>query len=520
MPDSAVPDLPFDPSPEAATAWLAGLPVDNSRERCKLLFAGLQALNASRLPPLLHLQVLERMRPMVELESGQLLNSVQGKPLPMDERVRNAAKLSAQFQLELARGFEMLSQAWPEVEDQGSRAGLLHGAMLAYEQYLLRLSLMYESAPSKLWADVHALFQLAAQSGLEALGDPGIGTVFKRLLAFRLACATRLEQGDARLLHELLREHGELLSVSAEPVLNGAGADFAVDLNSGALPVPVVPGSDAAPERRYLFTGVFRRKLAQLMQASTPKAGRLDEAFASRLMVRLGGLPACAPEQKGRRAMVAGGLEAIIAVAAKAARLKNAGGGWAGAGDLELLPLSDYGGAGPVSQSKSSGAFAAEASRKLPGPRAPSAIFGRAEGEYPCAVMRAEIPGLYLLETATALHSGYLAALNTDNTLLQVGVVGASRAQGGGRLYAFELVANDVRPVRVFSGALPAPVNGLLAPASQDAADISLIIPPSKLRNGSVLELESGGHRRAYCIRRLLESTGEFTQLELMPAAT
>jgi len=520
MPDSAVPALPFDPSPEAATAWLAGLPADNSRERCKLLFAGLQALNASRLSPLLHLQVLERLRPMVELESGQLLNGVQGKPLPMDERVRKAAKLSAQFQLELARGFEILSQVWPEVEDEGSRAGLLHGAMLAYEQYLLRLALMYESAPSKLWAGVHALFQLAAKNGLEERKELGIGAVFKRLLAFRLACATRLEQGAARLLHELLCEHGELLNLRSEPVLDGAGADFAVDLNSGALPGPVVPGSNAAPERRYLFTGVFRRKMAQLMQASTPKAGRLDEVFASRVIVRLGGLPACAPEQKGRQAMVVGGLEAISRVAAKAARLKSAGGGWAGAGDLELLPLSDYGGAGPVAQSKSSGAFAADASRKVPAPGTTGAFFGRAEGEYPCAVMRAEIPGLYLLETATALRSGHLAALNTDNTLLQVGVVGASRAQGGGRLYAFELVANDVRPVRVFSGALSAPVNGLLAPASRDSADISLIMPPSKLRNGSVLELESGGRRSAYCIRRLLESTGEFTQMELMPAAT
>lgn len=521
MPDSASPALPFELAPDAADSWLAGLPVDNSRERCRLLFAALQALNASGADSLLHLQILERMRPVAELESGKLMVAFVGKPMPLEDRVRKSAKLSAQFQLELARGFEAVFDSLPEGHDPEEMGKLLQGALLAYEQYVLRLALMYEPTSTKLWASVHGLLQRAARMGLDERKTLGIGAVFKRLVAFRLASANRYEQSDLRRLHELLREQADGLKLSCEACVDGAAADFAIDLTSGAIPGPPPVDNAADGERRFLFTGVLRRWLAQSMQPSTPEDKRLRGDFASRLIVRLGGMPTPAPEQRARQAMVAGGWDAVGSIASKAARLKAAGGSWAGLGDLELMPLNDHGGFGSKAspaRSKTDSAVQPRGSDAFGGGAA--APFGGSEGEYPCSVQRAEAPGFYLLETAAKLRGGRLAAINTDNTLLQVGLVGASRAQGRGRLFAFELLANDVTPVRVLGEALPKPVAGLLGKMGGGSEALSLLLPPTKLRSGSRLDVDSGGRRKTYCITRLLEATAEFTQFELVPQAS
>jgi len=127
----------------------------------------LQALNASALDPVNPLPHAGTPASLAELESGKLLAGIVGKPLPLDERLRKSAKLSAQFHAELARGFQSVVSDERAASDfpADEWVRLVHRALSAYEQYLLRVALMYEVASSSLWSRVTGLYRLAEQYG-------------------------------------------------------------------------------------------------------------------------------------------------------------------------------------------------------------------------------------------------------------------------------------------------------------------------------------------------------------------
>ncbi|MBS1212521.1 MAG: hypothetical protein H6R26_1138, partial [Proteobacteria bacterium] len=465
-------------------------------------------------------RILELLRPMAELESGKLLAGIVGKPLPLIERLRNSAKLSAQFQAELARGFQSVAgdrQTASELSED-ERASLVYRALSAYEQYLLRLALMYEDASPSLWSRVHDLYRLAAEFGYAGGGDSGVNEVFGRMLMFRLACPNRLDQDDIQRLNALLRAYGGLIDLKSSPTTGDAFDEFIVDLTSGAPPTRASAEYPLREGCRFLNAGRFRRQLALLMQPTVPESERLDEEFAVRVMVRLGGSPPYVAEQKGRRAMVALGLDSIVAMVLKAQRAES-GNSWAGLDALELMPLSDHLGAHPPSGiSKSAGTFSPGSSgTKSVKSAAGGEIWNRLAGEHSCHVFRSEVPGFYVLDAeGLALSPGKLAGLNTDNELIQVGVVGVAKPRGTGSLSVFELLANEVRTVRVFGPSVSTAYSALFAQGAGHGP-CTLLGPPIKLRNGDAVELERGGRRDSYRVARLLENTDEFAQFELIP---
>jgi hypothetical protein len=533
MSSSEIPTLPFPPRIDAIDAWLAALPVTNSRECCRVLYECLRALNGAVLEPQLGFQALEKFRPLVFLQTSNLVPSFLGKPFPLAERFRKLAKLSAQFHAELARGYQAVAHGDRFADDfsEEDKATIIHRALHSYQLYLLRLALTYEIPSPVIDARLNELYRLAEHNDVHqrVLGDPALAPspgstieeTFKRILAFRLVVPNRLAQDEIQQFYDLLQQYGRLIVLGRDSKELNGQADFSIDLRSGEAPCPRNRITGEKGDVRYLFFGNFNGKLDALAQSSVPPRDRLKESLSVYLRVCLGGAPPPPFEHKGRNAVLITGFDNLVRTL-EAVRVKGEQHAtWIGASKLELVPLSDHVGLNPRPDlSKSSGMFVAAAStNKSPGLHAEGEFWGRPEGECPCRVYRTEAPGYYMLDCAgVSLRPGSLVGLNTDNTLIQIGLVCRGRPESAPSSHGFELLANDVSPVRIYCDAAPkVGRNAFIAKSAFAGEDgFGVIAPPLRLRSGDGLTLESDGRRESYRVSKVLNTTVEFSQFEIV----
>ena len=533
MTSSTQPELPFLLRHDSIESWLAALPAKNARDCCRILYAALQAMNGTDLDPQVSFHVLERFRPLILLNSRELCPFFLGKPFPLDTRVRKIAKLSAQFHAELAKGYQAIARQkfFAEVFGFEARARIFHRALQSYDLFLLRLALMYEAPSSSVWEQINELFRLAEQADALHWAEPdtesgqasaaSVVDLFKRIFAWRLAVPNRLSQEDIQRFHDLLNQYGMLIELGPNPGEHGARVGFSIDLDSAQAPRFREQAAADHGSLRYLSLGPFVAKLAALSQPTVPVPSRLKASLSVYLQVRLNVTPPFLPEQKSRDALLVLGLDSLVsALAAFNLKAQRQEVSWTGINNLELVPLSDHVGLHPRAESsKSAGTFAAAAAmNRVFKPRGEAVIWGDREGQFPCQVYRTEAPGYYLLEHAgAALRAGTLVGLNTDNKLIQVGLISGGNHENKPSLYGFELLASDVGLARIYNNA--APSNGHMglffkAPCARKGC-FELIVPPLKLRGGELLTVEWEGRRETYRIAKLLEATAEFGHFEI-----
>ena len=518
-------NLPFELNEEATKAWLSGLSASNPRESCRVLYAGLQALNSASPDPGLHLLVLDQLRQRIFVESEKLEPFFFGKPFPLDDKARKLAKLTALFHAELAQGYDAVarSSGFSETFTSPQRASVLSRALRSFEIYLYRSALMYETTSSQTWEKLNRLYRVAEQDNLTAWVDPteedepvSIATIFLRLQIFRLVVPNHLTQINIQRLHQVLSRFGRLLTWTEGG--SEAEADFVVDLDSSRSPLPCALAGKSRESSRRFSPRLFLAKLDKLSQPTASKQERLDGAFVAQLQARLGGaLPFSQDQQKTRNAVLILGLEPIFTAVAQIQLKGSLQPAWSSAPEMELLPLSDHLGAAPAMDlSKSQGTFIATAAGNRSAQSKPAGD-GRIDslGEHRCRVYPSEAPGFYLLETPkSVLQSGGLIGLNTDNKLIQIGLV-FDYSHGGGKRFGFELLLGNAEVVRVACKASP----DIAYKALLDVADKSrsaLIIQAMKLRNGEEIVIDRQGQKLPYRIAKLLESTPEFSHFEIV----
>jgi len=525
--------LPFEPGDEAVDAWLGSLP-NNPGECCRMLNDGLQALLASDLDPDFRFRALEKLRPLLFIQSHRLAQPYLGKPRATDDRVRKLALLGVQFPGELGKGYLALARAEGarEAADAGHRAQILYEALECFDLYSLRLAQIFESPSNSFWGRIFELFAMAeSMAKLDwrpTVASPslparlGIDGLFCRLLMFHRAAPNQLNPDQIPKLHELLGVHAGSVAVCRAAWRDGHSADLYFDLDAPRDPQPFDPSDreNTGTNRRYLYCRELRNKLVMLSQPTTPEAERLAPAFAAHLQIRLGGIPAVSQEAQSRNAVVIPQLEDLIArLAILEVRSQERQSWEVGGIDLEILPLNAEGDASlpSVASSKSAGTFAPGKSTESKGQ------YQWQRGEYPCRVFRAEAPGYYLLEpTGVTLRPGMLVALNTDNRLIQLGVIAGGGKEAGSALMPFELLGSEPVPVKVYLDASPAKsrkaVLAKLAAAMEGGQ--GLFAEALRLRGGEYFTLERDGVRKRCKVLRVRESSKDFREYEIAVDAT
>lgn len=516
--------FPSPPTLPAIEAWLECLPVSNVRESCRVLYAGLQALNAA--PPGIapYFDALEKIRPLVGKLSRNLAPVFLGKPFPLEEKSRKVAKLGGQFHAELGAGYQAIANDPAFVEAFGPevRGRVLYRALRAFEVFYMRLALIHEVPSSRLWDNVNALYRQAESLDLLSASAElahDISAVFARMQVARLVAPNRMRQADCEWVFELLKQSGELIGLSASPEGCG-GADYWLDLESPKPPRACALGPARGRVLRFLTVRPLLSRIATLSQLSASLEEFIEEPLATYLQVRLGGLPDVAAEQKSRDVSLVEGFDALYD-AVVGMQAWGGDGGWnGGLAGLEIVPLNDHVGFSAGAEgSKSAGTFVSSSTRGAGLGMVVEIPHERGEGRLFCRVRRSDTAGFYLLEPAHRSANCYgLVGLNTDNKLVQAGLAHPNTRPGAGATaLTFELLQRESEAVRLRCDGSHLEVRKALWGQSAGEETMTLITLPLRLKNGEGVTVERRGRHDRYRVARMLETSDEFVQFEIVP---
>jgi len=523
----SISQLPFEPNEASVDAWLASLP-PHPGEACRVLNEALLPLLQSSLEADFRLVALEKLRPVLFVQSHRLLQSCAAQSLAQDEKVRKLARLCVQFPNELGKAYLALAQAAAEsIDPDDERCALIvYEALSCFDLYSLRLAQTFEPPSRSFWGRICMLFALAeTMAKLDWRPQPSyppspsrltVQALFCRILLFRRMAPNQLPQAQIQRVHDLLGSLADLVEIGRMPVQQGRAAELRLDLDAPAEPQPFDPAEVPASSGnfRYFHCRELRSRVVMLGQPTAPEAERLEPALTVHLQIRLGGVPPVSMDTQSRNAVLIPRMDDLIAHLAILDVRSQERDRWLGGTGiaLEILPLERGGGArlpSGTQSSKSAGTFA-------PGktPEVPEEHHWQ-RGEYPCKVYRAEAPGYYLLEpTGFSPKPGMLVALNTDNRLIQLGVIAGSGKEGSSSLVAFELLASDPKPAKVYLDSSPLKsrkaVTARLSGASQDAT--ALFSEAVRVRGGEGFSLEADGVRKRCKVLRVLQSSRDFCE--------
>lgn len=243
------------------STWLAALPKANLGETARLLYQAILEINQLHASASLRLQLLELMRPEIAYVCKQLERFFFNQPLVLGERPRQVAGLCQALQKSLALGYKQAAVALGEKPDRDNLQPLsiaLQRAIHCLCALQIRASQLYNPSPAGLWLELHQLFALAVEHGVQEqrVSDPvalharQTSAQASYLVALLLGCArcNQMRQRSIGQLAELLEAWGALVR------LQPAGAE-------GGL-LAFSPRVDEPPRYRSLFD---QAELAQLL---------------------------------------------------------------------------------------------------------------------------------------------------------------------------------------------------------------------------------------------------------------
>ena len=252
-PDRSV--LSFCAASSAGLAtWLAALPKANLGETARLLYQAILEVNQLHASASLRLQLLELMRPEIAYVCKQLERFFFNQPLVLGERPRQVAGLCQALQKNLALGYKQVAVALsikptPDRDSLQSLTIALQRAIHSLCALQIRASQLYNPSPSGLWLELHQLYAMAVEYGVQTNQVSDEVAVHARkssaqssyLVALLLGCA-RCNQMRQRSIAQL----GDLLEAWSGLVrLQPASAE-------GSL-LAFSPRADEPPRYRSLF---------------------------------------------------------------------------------------------------------------------------------------------------------------------------------------------------------------------------------------------------------------------------
>ena len=215
-------------SPRDLKTWIAGLPKANIGETARQLYQALVEINQLLTPSDNRLQLLEILRPEVYFVCKQLERHFLNQAIVLDERPRKVANLCQALQNHLAIGYKLIVTRL--VSQTGRERNQLLNIALQRATHslcgpLIRASQLYCPVPEGLWLELHQLYQIARQRGLQKtlIRDPlashaqGLSVEQSYLVALLLGCArcNQMRQNAIARLAEVLEPWSTLVTLQA-----------------------------------------------------------------------------------------------------------------------------------------------------------------------------------------------------------------------------------------------------------------------------------------------------------------
>lgn len=229
--------------------WLQNLPLTQAQQVSAQLYTAVHEISRLRTSRENRLAILELLRVPVHQTLNGLALKYLNQPLILPEAALKTATVAQAIQKHFLNSYLAVVRELCGVREtkdlQEQQALAIHRSLTALGLLLLRTYQLYLPIASQIWAEVHALFQLASALGLEHQpvedklphnhGLKTIHNVYLRILLLATARPNQLRQDEIESTYNLL----ELLAPSAElDAYDPAGKEnlFVVLTNSSRPP--------------------------------------------------------------------------------------------------------------------------------------------------------------------------------------------------------------------------------------------------------------------------------------------
>jgi hypothetical protein len=276
----------FDARIPAVEIWIAGLPLANVHETCRLVLNALSEINTKELLLHQHFKVLELFRSPILYLSDALKRQFINASIPFSPKVNKVSSLLHSIQLEMAKGYRCISDELQDVDnlhqDFLQLATSFHRGLYFLGQALLTSYQTYSPALPHLWSTIHQIYAAAERKGLQTSlvkdlyeqhsQETTVEAQYKQILLLALADPNHLSQAAMAQVYSLLDQWAPLCRLSPVDLVDESLNNYVVDLEGDSPPAYLI--FSAAPHNascRFLDTTVLIQTLRALLPNNPPE---------------------------------------------------------------------------------------------------------------------------------------------------------------------------------------------------------------------------------------------------------
>lgn len=251
--DAPLSNYRFIPHSESkAREWVAALPLADPGETTRRLFHGLVDLNRRALAPQMRLAISELLCAPLEVSLENLRRHLSARAFPLTQKSQKIFELTQSLMLEFAGSYQVAAlDMLTKKEGNKKQLQLALYRTLDYMGKVLLLTYsVYIRTRETLWHDIHHLYLLAVENGVDQLkvrecapGAPTIEARYIQINTLALAKPYSLRQGEVNRLIQYFSQHTHLVTLDQE--VDGEVCNYvhAALLNSDE-PALLMPVSD------------------------------------------------------------------------------------------------------------------------------------------------------------------------------------------------------------------------------------------------------------------------------------
>lgn len=244
-------------TPEAMLKWRKSLPIADTGATAKKLYLALRDLNQSVLPPEQRFEVLEVIRPIVQIICQSMNKHFVQQSGHLTKEKQAIAQLAQTLQLDMAAGYKVVIDAMHEKRLIGKTKQIVVTALIRTMHYFahvfIRCNFLYSLSPRGIWRELYILYEFAEShkildveiiNEIEKDKKHTIDNIFKEALLLEAINPLQWRQKEQEVITAAINVWAPFAAIR-----NAAGDDFqskpslyVFDLHKDLQPCPISLG--------------------------------------------------------------------------------------------------------------------------------------------------------------------------------------------------------------------------------------------------------------------------------------
>ena len=212
-----------------ARSWVGKLPVTDMGETTRRLFSALTKLNQEPITPQVRIEVTEVLLPYIRMVLDNLDRHFLSRSFPLPERSQKIFDLKNALIMETAGSYQLAALEMLTKKSVTKKLVLLSidRAVKFMSQVLMNGYEIYATHPKSIWHDIHHLYLLACENGLEkkvtsskagsTADDLSIEATYKLINLVALSAPNTLRQGEVIKVRDFFKQCVNSIAIINDP---------------------------------------------------------------------------------------------------------------------------------------------------------------------------------------------------------------------------------------------------------------------------------------------------------------